>query len=108
MEAYRGSRHRFAASRGSSTMAGVSQAREFLGRGYEQAEELVVHNPMSSFMVLFGVGLGLGLLLIMSLPQRERSFSELSTREKAQRLGQKVRDTVAQIMPERMSSRLQG
>lgn len=108
MDAYRGSRHRFAARQGATATEGISSAREYIGRGYEQAEQIVVHNPMSSFVVLFGVGLGLGMLLSMMLPQRERSFSELSTMEKAQRLGRQARDTMAHMIPEQLSRRLQS
>lgn len=103
MDVYRGPRHRFTTEEGTTATQGMAQAREYLGRSYQQAEQLVVRNPMSSFLTMFGVGLGLGLLISMAIPGRQRSFSELSTTEKAQWMGRQVRDTLTGMVPERLS-----
>lgn len=107
MDVYRGPRHRFAADQGSTATEGMAQTREYFGRRYQQAEELVVRNPMSSFLTVFGVGIGLGLLVSLAIPMRQRSFSELSTPEKAQWIGRRMRDTLTGMVPERLSRSLQ-
>lgn len=107
MVANRGSRHRFS-EEGSTMTESMSQAREYVSRGYQQAEEMVARNPMSAVLVSFGIGLGVGVLIGSSMAMSQRSFGDLTTTEKAQRLGQQVLDMASRMLPETISSRLPG
>jgi hypothetical protein len=108
MVANRGIRHRFSQEESSTMTEGVSEARDYVSRGYEQAEELVIRNPMSSVLVAFTVGLGVGLWLSVGFMGTQRSLHELSTSEKAQRLGRRMLDAMSRMVPESISGRIQS
>jgi ElaB/YqjD/DUF883 family membrane-anchored ribosome-binding protein len=66
----------------SESLAGVGHrakedfddARRSAARGYEQARDVVSHNPMPSVLVGFGLGFGVGMLLTVILNQREETW----------------------------------
>jgi len=99
--------HRFSQSESSTASETLSQAREAVGRGYEQAEQMVSQYPVSAVILAFGIGLGLGFLLDAAFMPEQRKFSELTTSEKAQRIGQQVLEAVGRVLPESLSSQLQ-
>lgn len=68
----------------------------------QQPMEMAREYPMSSMLVLFGVGLGVGVLLSQvacsAMPHHEPTFSE--------RLSQQIHDAVNQVIPDSVRSQL--
>ncbi len=70
----------------------------------QQSKQMVGEYPISSMMVVFGLGIGLGVLLGQTLVgpvfQPERTMSE--------RLGTQIYDAIANAIPDSLMRRLPG
>lgn len=88
----------------------AEEARDYLGQGYHNAEDLVTSHPAASALVVFGVGLGIGILLgstiAHSIEQRSHSSSLRINRRKAERFGRQVLDSISEYLPESLTSRM--
>lgn len=84
----------------------TDQARSYFEQGYHSAEDLVTHHPASSALIVFGVGLGLGILIGNALSGAAPPRSRYLNRHKAERVGQKVLDALAEYLPEPIASRI--
>ena len=69
------------------------------------AEALVSHYPLSSVLVVFGIGLGIGVALgsILGGPVMPRPSFGQRTEIAAERLGRQVLDAIAGVLPESLS-----
>ncbi len=73
-------------------------------RGYEEVEHMVQRNPASAVFVAFGLGVGLGVLLGNSIAHA--SYFREPERGMAERVGLRVLDALAGVLPESMSASL--
>lgn len=93
----RGTRSRFSEH---ETQGMVSQASDYVARGYQQAEHLVAENPGWSVLVFFGIGLGMGVAVGSLLARSEPPPSA------AERFGRQVIEAISKMVPESLASRL--
>jgi len=81
-------------------MPEAHRLQEYFSQGCNQFREMVDHNPMSSVMLSFGVGLGVGVLLgSLLVPEHQPTMSE-RTRMMADELGNRIYDALAKSLPD--------
>ena len=70
-----------------------------------KAEGLVSHYPLSSVLVVFGVGLGVGVALgsILGGPDTPRPSFGKRTELAAEKIGRQVLDSIAGVLPESLA-----
>jgi hypothetical protein len=82
-------------------------ATAMMGDAVERVEQTVQHWPFSSVATAFGVGLGLGVILGCALSEQSRpSPSHWYDQLSAERLGRNVLDSLSNVLPERLASRI--
>lgn len=84
-----------------SNMPNMRRMQEGVQEAMQQPMEMAREYPVSSMLVLFGVGLGVGVLLSQvacSAMHHEPTFSE--------RIGQQIHDAVNRVIPETVRSQL--
>lgn len=69
---------------------------------------LVSHYPLSSVLVVFGIGLGVGVALgkILGEPFMPRPSLGQRTELAAEKLARQMRDAIAGVLPESLSKRI--
>lgn len=92
--AAQGSHSRF--SEGATT---YEEMKDRVARSYHDVEQVIVHNPASSVLMVFGLGLGVGLWLGSSLVEAERARRAHSA-SFTEKVGRQVLEALAGIMPE--------
>lgn len=83
------------ANRKLQTLNDLAQARE-------AATEWVSGNPLSSVLVIFGIGLGAGVVLgsLLSGPAPSRPSLARRTEQAAEKYGRQMLDAMAGVLPE--------
>ena len=85
----------------------ANRGAEYVREGYSSAAATLGEHPMTSVLMGFGLGLGVGLLLGTALaePPRRRQWYEFDTSQ-AEKVGQRVLDAIAGVLPDNVSKRL--
>jgi hypothetical protein len=89
-------------NRSGQTNAGAGQSQGQVARAMAKPGELVSEYPVSSVLLVFGVGLGVGFVLGQALCESFVPPPETT----AQRWGRQMYDTFSHMVPEAVSRRM--
>lgn len=83
----------------------TAQVSSTIGSAMHQPREMVEHYPVSSMLLVFGIGLGVGIVLSQTLfDPIARAFQPEPTM--TEKLGRSMYDAMSNVLPESMLRRM--
>lgn len=75
-----------------------------------KSSQLVCDHPVSSVLIVFGIGLGAGVVVanLLSGPTRPRPTLARRTEQAAEQLGRQVLDAIGGVLPESLAKHVSG